>query len=414
MELSASIQDCTDFDANDGSIAVTVSFPNSTPVPITYLWSSGQTTPSITVAAGTYTVTVTSATSSVSGTYVVKQPLIWDTSNVPYKVGLLSDTITRDVFCRKATCKSILQRGTLPLTHDVQDYFGSKIASWNYQADRINLDMYTANQPHSILQISNGGIVCDGDFTVTGLSTEVAVATVKVVDKTIVLADGTANASELDGSGFYVGSDAATSRSILYDAANDAFTLDASLRIGSSVGPREIRIGSEWSTASVFGDHYFTAFNKDGTAGIRLTEAGLFITGATSVDSIENFMYTIKSGGFSYTAPVDSSIHALSYEPSNSTWTSGSDGFSAPSFLCGGAVLTPTSLTIGDTVFGENGVIIGDSISVNDEGIDVSGESFIYLGDRAWRIRYDQTKNTINFERFNSSTSAYVSKLTLD
>jgi hypothetical protein len=59
------------------------------------------------------------------------------------------------------------------------------------------------------------------------------------------------------------------------------------------------------------------------------------------------------------------------------------------------------------------GLAVGDEVSLTQEGLDVASvESCLYMGNRAWKIRYATAANALQFQQFNGS--AYIANLNLD
>jgi gliding motility-associated-like protein len=87
--VEATTSDVSCFDACDGTINTTVTFGNN---PLSYLWSTGQTTPDlVTLCPGVYTVTVTDAlgisTIETFNVYAPAQPLVVTTITAPSENG---------------------------------------------------------------------------------------------------------------------------------------------------------------------------------------------------------------------------------------------------------------------------------------------------------------------------------------
>jgi hypothetical protein len=417
LALTADILPSSFFDAPDGRISLT---PEGGSSPYTYVWSTGDTTAEIVVPAGIYTVTVTDASAlTITEVYTVTQPLKFDLRINPYTVGLLSDTIIRDLYCRKVIGEGnqIIGRGKAAQSFYIRssgasyDTIGTVIGGKEPDGSGgLTLSVYEQTTPYDVVHITKEGVSILGNLTISGSTTEVVVNDIKVQDHTISLSAFESTAAGVDGSGMLIGTGAAQ-RSFLYSSTADAFAFDASVYVQ---GSGNIRIGDSWANAP-------TVLTKDsfsvshGVPGIKLDGTGLTLTNCLLVDPIPTTDHVISDHGITHLATGK----FFGWDSIDSIWSTSGDDMRANSFKADGATFSSAGLSVpisnsADTVrMNSTGFNVGSAVSLTQEGLGlVSNDACIYFGNRAWRLIYDATENALVFEKFQDG--GYVVKLTLD
>lgn len=401
MYLTPAIVNCSSFETADGSIYVSVFGDAGVP---TFAWSTGATTQTITgLVAGEYSVIVYLAGQRADGTYTVTQPTVWDLEARPYDVSLLSDIFCRDLYSRQVACRNTqytAKDGTLQ----------AAVHSSNGTDGGGNLNFVTYSSDgsgHDVLQMDAQGVTVSGNLKVSGNMTQIDVADINVIDKTITLCAGTTETADLDGAGMVLGEGETTSRSLLYNAAHDALVTNTALfSQGSALS---IRVGSDWNSAALLGANSFSVFNAAGK-GIRLDEEGLVITGAALDDLVDTGTYSLAYQGLRYNA----NYSIFGYSDTYNSWQT-YEPINALRFDSGTTSLSSNGFQSGDTLLTSLGLRTAN-MSLDSLGIDLHSDHCIYFGSQMWRLSYDNVENALNFQKkvYLNGEWIWITKLSLD
>ena len=417
LQISGSVVDCSAFDANDGSISIAVGGGIS---PYSFLWSNGDTTSSITCAAGVYTVTVTdSASAVVQMSFTVGQPVSFNLDTRPFDTGLLSDTVVRDLYSRNliSDSQTLIGRGTVTQNLLIRETNSTylnvgKIDSsmMTSGGSSINISVFDNTTPYDVLDITRDGVIINGNLTVQGSMTTVYVADIQVDDKTITLCANANSNADLNGAGIILGNED-ISKTYLYNSTYDAIVHSSSLYLNETNS--SIRIGNNWNTApTVLSSDEFKVAN---TAGyITLDNTGLTLSNALLIDPIPTTTQIMSDYGIL----VRSNNKTFGWN--GHSWSTSGDSINASYFTTnGGATFNTTGLNIpipnsADTVsMTMDGFSIGSDVKLDSSGLDLqNNDSCIYFGNKKWRISYDTEENALSFSKLVNGV--YVCKLFLD
>lgn len=411
LALRSSIADASAFGVNDGSITLTVF--GGTP-PFLFSWSNGESTFAITVGAGIYSVTVYDFNLlSISATFTVHQPIIFNLDTSIPDVALLNDTLCRKIQCGTVVCNDSKLIGRSSVTNHFllynspTTYVPTANISSQLETDSngsVLVSPYDQSAVrHDTLKVTIDGVSITGDLHVTGSTTEVTVNDIVVNDKTITLSNNSSTLSNLQGSGVNYGP-ASLDRSMLYDSAKDALVWNgASINAGSFSASPNLFTPSSALFSSTIG-------------AIALNNTLFTITNPTIINAQYNTSHVVGNSGLEYKATSDTFGYI------NGEWNS-TIPINANSFVVGtgGPILSSSgiSFTIPDTsnqvVIGETsgGISVANSTILTSEGIDLNN-AILYFGRRSWRITFDDVDDSLVFEKFDSSTLTWISKLVLD
>lgn len=413
MLILANVTAASSLGSRDGSVQATVS--NAT-APFHYLWSNSTTASLLDkVPAGLYTVTVTDSTLPIPivaiATFTVSQISHWSADHRPYAVSYLSDNACRDAYSRFSYSQGIFQQQD----GSDQRILSSVISSISPQGTPA-LSLSVLDNSSSTLQevanFSTAGLVVHGDLTVTGSATKVDVAAIRVIDKTILLADGVQTATGIDGAGMLLGSDgAAFQRSWLYNQSRDTMigNFTAQFTNGLTI------VDSVASTLSSLGPTTFSVHNANG-AGITLDSSGLRLTNAQIYSQVSTVTYALTESGLVYSAQNST---AIGWSPNQNTWGTTAP-FVAPMFTAGNTSFSTTGMIVQDvsgsvaSSLSSSGLNLGPGrVALTQAGLDINAiDGVIYFGSRIWRISYNQTDESLEFDKLVNGV--YVSKLVLD
>lgn len=426
--ITAKIVDASFYSAEDGMIQITVI--NGTR-PFGYLWSTGATIDTVTVKAGIYTVTVTDANNNtVTETYTVSQPLTFKVETKPFDVGLLSDQISRDIYCRKIICagSQVIATGQavvgLFLKGDTQTFSPVGTITGQSEPDRTGgmmLSVFDGTTPYDVLHITKSGLTINGNLTITGTKTEIITNSVIVNDKTITLNANSQTPSDDDGSGMIIGR-GASMKQFLYNYAHDTFQANAGLQLTSP--DASLRFGGSWPDATTILSAKQFDIANNGNA-IQLDAGGLTITNCRLVNPVPitqqiaadvgilnrpNGAYFGYDSLSNYWSTSGHAIHASSFTSGSASFSD--TGFSLP--LSAASAYSSNAAANNTVSMTPTGFNVNNSVIVSKEGLDLdSASSCIYLGNRNWRIRYNDADNSIEFEKYVQGTG-FTSKLILD
>jgi hypothetical protein len=413
LEIASVVLPASYFDAPDGSVVLTVS--GGTP-PYLYSWDNGDSSSIIYVKAGVYVVTVTdSIGATITQSFTVGQPIDFNLDSKPYDVGLLSDFVTRDLYSRYALTEQLNLNGrsSASALFNLRQNDGSynTIASLSAGATGLSFKMYDSlGVSHETLKVTDSDVTVNGDLVVTGATTQVYVADIRVEDKTITLCSTSTSASETDGAGIVIGNDTAIEKSLLYARANDAFSVNTSFHVYGT-NPT-VRVGNVWGTATILGSDKFKVENVAGS--ISLDSNGLVLTNALFVDPVPNTTQIMSNYG------ILNRSNNKYFGWSGSSWSTSGDSVTASSFsTIGGATYGTNSVYIpiensADAItIGSTGINVGSFVQITPDSIELdSNLGAIYFGNRAWKISYDLAENALSFSKLVNGD--YVCKLFLD
>lgn len=411
LTITSSVADASSFGATDGTISIV---PTGGTAPYSYLWSNGATTASITAAAGVYTLTVHDANGlTLTQSFSIAQPLVFNVDATLPDTGLLSDTLCRDLHGRAiyVNAETIVGRGAAEATHSLftstTSYKTGSTFRTVFEPDG-NCGQFlspydTAGVAHDVVHITIDGVEINGNLVINGSTTKVEVNQIVVDDKLIVLQQNASTASALDGTGIQFGQ-SQLNRTLLYSSASDALVWSGNLNATS------LNSGPNFLTPSTF-----TAGSAAGS--IVLDDFGLTITNAKLVNAIPTSAQIMSDRGIL----VRATGQTFGYVGTTSSWNTSGDpieagGFSIPN---GGPSLTSSMLsyataTSAQNTFGSTGLVVGNTVSISTDGIDIQdNNACCYFGNRAWRISYDPVENALNFDK-QQPDGSFLNKLTLD
>jgi hypothetical protein len=411
LSLRSSIADASAFGVLDGRISLTVFNGTS---PYRFAWSSGESTSAITTGAGIYTVIVTDANMlSITASFTIHQPIVFNIDTSIPDVGLLNDTI-----CRKLTCGTIVSNNSKIIGRSAAEtnfLLYNSSTTYNSSADissqleqdgkgSVLVSPYdTAAVRHNTLKVTCDGVFIDGNLEVTGQTNEVTVNDIIVNDKTITLSNTSTTLAGLNGSGINFGP-SSLSRNMLYNSATDALVWN-----GASLTANKFLSGpnSFTPTSSVLSSAY---------GSLALDTTSFTITNPTIVNAQYSTSHVVSNAGLLYKATGDT------FGFNSNQWLS-TLPINADSFVVGtgGPVLSSTgiSFTIPDTAnqvtIGESsgGISVANTTLITSEGIDLNN-AILYFGNRSWRIIYDDVEDSLVFEKYDTLSGNFISKLVLD
>lgn len=425
--ISGKIVNSSFFDSVDGLIAITVI---NGIAPFSYLWNTGATTDTVTVKAGIYTVTVTDGVNeTVTETYTVSQPLNFQVQLQPFDTGLLSDQISRDIYCRKligsgaqfiATGQAVIGlylKGTTTTFSAVGTIQGQTETD---KSGGMLLSVYDGITPYGVLHLTKGGVQINGNLTITGTQTELVTNNVIVNDKTITLNAHSQSSSDNDGSGMIIGQGSSATH-LLYASAHDTMAFNSGLQLTSPNA--SLRFGSDWTGAtSILSASQFKV-DVNGNA-IELDANGLTITNCRLVNPVPITQQIAADVGLlnrpngayfgydslnNYWSTSGHAIHASSFTTGTASFSN--TGFSLP--FSSQSAYNATAVANNTVSMSPTGFNVNNSVIVSKDGLDLDNfTSAIYFGNRNWKIVYNADENAIEFQKLTNGV--FVSKLVLD
>lgn len=348
----------------------------------------------------------------------------------------------------------------------------------------------TTGTTESILDIGGDGLTVQGGISVIGGSTVFETTSISVADFDIELGSGALLLSELDGGGLILGTVDSGQKSILYSLAMDAWTANAGFNVETGhaftvnddtvildesgltisdilLSSTGLNIGTEVELSS-------TALTIGSTDPVILNSSGLVVGTNLSLDTTNGLIagdITLNStDGLVIGTDIELNVaDGLTLGTINLTTLGlflGSDlelslanGLVLPDMTMTNTAITYNDLTTGgDIVVNEQGIYIGDDISLTKTGglnlgsgasIDLESISFgiapdqtvlddtslvlgtditlnhdglympntdaaIYMGDtNQWKISFDSTSENLKFEYYDSTSAEYVVKMEL-
>lgn len=418
MDIDANVIDASYFDADDGSITLVVT--GGTP-PYRFAWSSGDTSSTIVKGAGLYTVTVTDSVGLVAtDTYTISQPLVWDVDKKPYDVGLLSDNISRDMYCRylnaeggfiSGRTESLLRFGLRNGSeYDNTAYFSTFVSD---KGDPIlSATVYdSGGRPHEVMRIDGSEVIINGDLTVTGKTANIIVANITVQDHLITLNCDATSMGVLQDNGVVFGN-GDNKRSILYDVPTDSLYLDTGLWLKAGM---EMRLGPAWDTATtVLGPSSFECHNASDSSSIVLNTEGLTLTNCLLVDEIPAYAYHVNNSGLVYLSGNKSVNYA------SGAWNFNGEAIVAPQLTAGNTNVSTAGFACISATNGKDSSLTHSELKLASSAAVLNADGLTFASDTAainfcggkFRVTYDAEEEALAFQKL--TPDGYVTKAFLD
>lgn len=294
-----------------------------------------------------------------------------------------------------------------------------------------------AGEQVPLLDMSPDGIQISGQLTVLGDGIEFNSPNLEVSDESINLASDALSSSDIDQGGFILGTEDSGKKTFLYSLGNDTWSTNASINleagygltvandqvvlneVGLTIGDK-VSISSTGMTLGSVSPVSITALGIELGDDISLTVAsGLNIDDSVLLTSSALTIGTVSPVVLDGTGLVVGDVISLNEQGLRT----GDVSLDSGGLIIGTDITLSVSdgLTIGElgsvgaTVLDNTSLQLGESVLLNQEGLNLAGEkSSIFFGPASeWKISYDHTTSNILFQYYDSPSESYVTKMEL-